>query len=182
MACRSTDLAEIRRHVVLVTQEVHVFAGTVADNLRLGPPGGDRRRAPRRTRTGSRRTSTSTQVVGDGAGEVGATLAQQLALARLVLAEPAVVVLDEATAEAGSAGARVLESAAEKALAGRTAMVIAHRLTQAAAADRVVVMDKGRVVEIGRHRDLVAAGGAYAALWSAWSGARGASPTDPPHP
>jgi ATP-binding cassette, subfamily C, bacterial len=66
----------------------------------------------------------------------------------------------------------VLERATDAALAGRTAVVIAHRLTQAAAADRVVVLDKGRVVEVGTHADLVAAGGSYAALWAAWSGPR----------
>ena len=81
-------------------------------------------------------------------------------------------ILDEATAEACSAGARVLETAAAAALAGRTGLVVAHRMTQAATADRVVVLDAGRVVESGRHDALVAAGGRYAALWSAWSGTR----------
>jgi ATP-binding cassette subfamily C protein len=65
-----------------------------------------------------------------------------------------------------------LEAAAQRALHGRTAIVIAHRLTQAVSADRIVVMDKGRVVEVGRHAELVAADGPYAALWSAWAGAR----------
>lgn len=78
-------------------------------------------------------------------------------------------VLDEATAEAGSAGARVLERAADAALAGRTAVIIAHRLTQAATADRVVMLDKGRVIEIGPHDTLIATGGSYAALWVAWT-------------
>ncbi|WP_300008887.1 ABC transporter ATP-binding protein [Pseudonocardia sp.] len=166
------DLAQLRRHVAVVTQEVHVFAGTVADNLRLARAGAtevellavlERVGAP----------LGLDDVVGDGADELGATVAQQLALARLVLADPAVAVLDEATAEAGSAGARRLEVAADAALAGRTAIVIAHRLTQAAAADRVVVLDKGRVVESGPHDELVAAGGSYAALWAAWAGPRG---------
>ena len=166
-----TDLDQIRKHVVVVTQEVHVFAGTVADNLRLARP--DASDDTLRGALGQIGLSVDLDtMVGDGADEVGATLAQQLALARLVLADPAVVVLDEATAEAGSAGARVLEDAAERALRGRTAIVIAHRLTQAAAADRIAVMDKGRVVEVGRHADLVASGGPFASLWSAWSGAR----------
>ena len=166
-----TDLDQIRRHVVVVTQEVHLFAGTVADNLRLArPDASDDTLQGALSQIGV--CVDLDTMVGDGADEVSATLAQQLALARLVLADPAVVVLDEATAEAGSAGARVLEDAAERALRGRTAIVIAHRLTQAAAADRIAVMDKGRVVEVGRHTDLVASGGPYAALWSAWSGAR----------
>lgn len=166
------ELAQVRRHVAVVTQEVHVFAGTVADNLRLARPGaGDAELAAALHRVGA--TLALDEVVGDGAGELGATVAQQLALARLVLADPAVAVLDEATAEAGSSGARVLEVAAAAALAGRTAVVIAHRLTQAASADRVVVLDKGRVVETGPHAELVAAGGPYAALWAAWAGPRG---------
>ncbi|NJA60048.1 ABC transporter ATP-binding protein, partial [Streptomyces sp. NEAU-H3] len=111
-------------------------------------------------------------VVGEGGHRLTTDRAQQLALARLLLADPPLVVLDEATAEAGSSGARVLDEAAERALRGRTALVVAHRLGQAAAADRVVVMDAGRIVEQGTHEELLAAGGAYATLWRAWSGSR----------
>jgi ATP-binding cassette subfamily C protein len=108
-------------------------------------------------------------VVGEGGHTLSAAQAQQLALARLVLLDPAVAVLDEATAEAGSAGARVLEEAAAAATGGRTVLVVAHRLTQAATADRVVVMEHGEIVESGTHADLVAAGGRYAQLWAAWA-------------
>ncbi|GAA1280559.1 ABC transporter ATP-binding protein [Pseudonocardia aurantiaca] len=161
------QIAELRRHVALVTQEVHVFAGTVADNLRLARPDASDAELAAALRTVGAPLAL-TEVVGDGGDELSATRAQQLALARLVLADPAVAVLDEATAEAGSAGARALERAAAAALAGRTAVVIAHRLTQAAAADRIVVLDKGRIVEAGPHDELVRAGGRYAALWAAW--------------
>ncbi|MDD7940443.1 ABC transporter transmembrane domain-containing protein [Actinomycetospora lutea] len=111
-------------------------------------------------------------LVGADAATVGghtptAAQAQQLALARLVLADPAVAVLDEATAEAGSAGARVLEAAADRALRGRTALVVAHRLTQAAAADAIAVLDAGVLVEHGTHEELLAADGRYAELWAA---------------
>lgn len=115
-------------------------------------------------------------VVGEGGHRLDPARAQQLALARLVLADPALAVLDEATAEAGSAGARVLERSAEAALDGRTALVVAHRLTQAVAADRVVVLEAGRVVESGPHDELRDADGPYAALWRAWSGSRTAAP------
>jgi ATP-binding cassette subfamily C protein len=158
------EIAELRRQVALVTQEVHVFAGTVADNLRLAHPDASDAELSAALRTVGAPLAL-TDAVGD---ELSATRAQQLALARLVLADPAVAVLDEATAEAGSAGARALERAAAAALAGRTAVVIAHRLTQAAAADRIVVFDKGRIVESGPHDELVRAGGRYAALWAAW--------------
>jgi ATP-binding cassette subfamily C protein len=173
-----TDVAR-RQAVALVTQEVHVFAGTLADDLRLARPDADEaelcaaladvealdwaRALPDGLRT----------VVGDGGHRLSVTEAQQLALARLVLADPRFVVLDEATADAGSAGARVLERAATRALRGRTALVVAHRLTQAAAADRVVVLDAGRVVETGTHEELVSRpGGRYATLWQAWSRSR----------
>ena len=148
-----------------------MFAGTVADNLRLARPDAD----DDQLRAALAEVGVDLDldaVVGHGADELSATHAQQLALTRLVLADPAIAILDEATAEAGSAGARLLEATAERALRGRTAIVIAHRLTQAVKADRVVVMDKGRVVEVGRHADLVAAGGPYATLWSAWTSAR----------
>jgi ATP-binding cassette subfamily C protein len=111
-------------------------------------------------------------VVGEGGHQLTAAQAQQVALARLILIDPPVAILDEATAEAGSAGARILEQAADAALEGRTALVVAHRLTQAATADQIVVMDHGRVVESGTHAELVTANGPYATLWSAWSDTR----------
>jgi len=169
---------ELARTVALVSQEVHVFAGTLADDLRLARPGAtdaEVRAALDRVGAGPWVDALPEGVdtrVGEGGHPLGPTEAQQLALARLVLADPAVAVLDEATAEAGSAGARRLEAAAAAAVAGRTTLVVAHRLTQARAADRVVVLDGGRVVEQGTHDELVAAGGAYAALWAAWSAAR----------
>jgi ATP-binding cassette subfamily C protein len=164
--------------VGLVTQEVHVFAGTVADDVRLARPGApdDEVRAALDTvgATGwvDALPDGAATVVGAGGHALGPTEAQQLALARLVLADPPVAVLDEATAEAGSAGARLLERAAQAATAGRTTLVVAHRLSQAAAADRIVVLDAGRVVEAGTHEELRSAGGAYAELWGAWAAAR----------
>ncbi|GAA2410183.1 ABC transporter ATP-binding protein [Actinomadura vinacea] len=166
------------RTVALVTQEVHVFAGPLAGDLRLARPDAtdDELRAAL-DRVGALEWARGLPegldtVVGESGHRLTAAQAQQLALARLVLADPPVVVLDEATAEAGSAGARTLESSAAAAVEGRTALVVAHRLTQAASADRIVVLDDGRVVEIGAHGELVEAGGRYAALWRAWSDGR----------
>ena len=104
--------------------------------------------------------------------DLSPTETQQLALARVLLVDPPVVILDEATAEAGSAGTRVLETAADRVLAGRTGIVVAHRLTQAVHADRIVVMEAGRVVESGAHAELAAADGPYAHLWATWSASR----------
>jgi len=173
------DPTGVRRIVALVTQEVHVFAGTLADDLRLARPDADD--AALHTaldRVGALEWAAALPdgldtVVGEGAHRLTVTQAQQLALARLVLADPPVAILDEATAEAGSAGSRTLEAAAASALTGRTSLVVAHRLTQAATADRVIVLDGGRVVSSGTHAELLAEGGRYAALWAAWSTSRG---------
>ncbi|WP_433325926.1 ABC transporter ATP-binding protein [Spirillospora sp. CA-294931] len=166
------------RTVTLVTQEVHVFTGTLADDLRLArPDAADDDLETALDKVGALAWARALPdglrtVVGEGGHRLNAAQAQQLALARLVLSDPTVVVLDEATAEAGSAGARTLEAAALAAIEGRTALVVAHRLTQAAAADRVVVLDGGQVVESGAHHDLINANGPYATLWKAWSDGR----------
>lgn len=172
--------------VALVTQETHVFAGPLAEDLRLARAAA----TDEELRTAlalvdalgwvealPERLGT---IVGEGGHRLTPAQVQQLALARLVLADPPVAVLDEATAEAGSTGARLLERAAARAVEGRTALVVAHRLTQAATADRIVVMEGGQIVESGPHDELCATDGTYASLWQAWSGTR-ATPEHPPH-
>ncbi|MFI5560874.1 ABC transporter ATP-binding protein [Amycolatopsis japonica] len=162
-----------RRSVALISQEVHVFAGSLADDLRLArPDASDADLSAALEKVGARGWAEAlglATVVGESGHQLTVTQAQQLALARLVLADPPIAILDEATAEAGSAGAKTLEAAAAAALEGRTGLVVAHRLTQAAASDRVVVLDAGVIVESGTHDELVASGGQYATLWAAWS-------------
>ena len=175
--------AATARTVGLVSQEVHVFAGPLAGDLRMArAAASDDELAAALACVGALEWARALPdglqtVVGDGGATLTAEQAQQLALARIVLADHPIVILDEATAESGSTGARALERAAAAALEGRTAIVVAHRLTQAAAADRIVVLEAGRIVESGPHAELVAAGGAYAALWSAWSVGRSATPS-----
>jgi ATP-binding cassette subfamily C protein len=171
----------LRRQVVLVTQEHHVFLGTVRDNLRIaGPAAADERLWSALAAVGADAwvrelpAGLDTELGTDGSRPDGSR-AQQLALARVVLADPHTLILDEATALLDPATARHTERALAAVLEGRTVIAIAHRLHTAHDADRVAVMEDGRLTELGTHDQLVEAGGAYAALWHTWHG-DGAAP------
>jgi ABC-type multidrug transport system fused ATPase/permease subunit len=167
-------LDELRGHVALVTQEHHVFVGPLADNLRLADPDADDAALERALRAvdawewvGALPQGLATEV-GSGGVALTPAQAQQVALARLVLLDPHTLVLDEATSLLDPRAARHLERSLSAVLEGRTVVAIAHRLHTAHDADRVAVVDAGRISEIGPHDDLVAAGGDYAALWRSW--------------
>ncbi|MGC4890560.1 ATP-binding cassette domain-containing protein [Micromonospora sp. DT227] len=172
------------RTIAMVSQETHVFAGPLGEDLLLArPQASPDELTAALARVGALRWALDLPdgldtVVGDGGHALTAAQAQQVALARVVLLDPAVVVLDEATAEAGSAGARDLEQAAASALEGRTALIVAHRLTQAVSADHIIVMERGEIVESGPHAELLEAGGSYARPWAAWA-ARAADGREP---
>ncbi|MDT0200905.1 ABC transporter ATP-binding protein [Nocardioides sp. AE5] len=174
------DLAELpesllRSRVALISQDFHVFSGTLRESLTLVNADATEADLAAALDLVHARGWISAlpegleTVVGAGAHALTPAQAQQIALARIALADPWFVVMDEATAEAGSAGARELEAAALAVTAGRGALVVAHRLTQSATADRVLVLHEGVVVEEGSHDELLAAGGRYAELWAAWS-------------
>lgn len=163
--------------LAMVSQDVYVFSGSLRDDLTLARPGASDEEllgalhSVHADWVESLADGLET-VVGARGQQLNPVQAQQLALARVWLADPALVIMDEATAEAGSVGAEKLEAGAAAVAAGRTAVIVAHRLDQAASADQVVVMDKGRVLERGTHEDLVARNGRYTELWEAWSSGR----------
>ncbi|WNV88119.1 ABC transporter ATP-binding protein [Umezawaea sp. Da 62-37] len=169
------DAERVRDWIGMVSQETHVFAGTLRDDVTFAAPDSTDDQVVAALRTVGAAAWIAAlpdgldTAVGAGEHPLTAAQVQQLALARLLLRDPPVVVLDEATAEAGSSGARDLEEAAAALVAGRTAIVVAHRLTQARACDRIAVMADGRIEELGTHDELVALGGRYAELWTAWS-------------
>lgn len=174
------------QQVVTVTQESHVFSGTLRENLTLPvPEATDEQVLAAIEAVGAGHIvamlpeGLDTEV-GDGGHDLTAAHAQHLALARLVLADPALVILDEATAEAESADADRLDRAAGAVIDQRAALVIAHRLSQARSADRILVLEAGQLVESGAHEELIASGGRYASLWQAWENGRAAGPSAPP--
>ncbi|WP_234353915.1 ABC transporter ATP-binding protein [Gordonia iterans] len=170
---RDLDLHRYRARLGVVPQEAHLFAGTVADNIAYGRPDATREQIAE----AARRVGASAMIAGLPTGmrtpvtERGRSLSsgqrQLIALARAELVEPDLILLDEATAHLDQATEAQVLAAATALRSRRTSVIVAHRLATAARADRVAVVSGGEIVELGTHDDLLAAGGAYAALWAA---------------
>ena len=171
---REIAQSDLRRHVVMVTQENFLFAGTVADNIRFGrPTATDEEIRAAASAVGADEFITAlpdgydTDVATRG-GRLSAGQRQLVAFARAFLADPAVLILDEATSSLDIPSERLVQRALRTVLADRTALIIAHRLSTVAIADRVLVLEHGEVLEDGPPAELISAGGRYAALHRAW--------------
>ena len=171
---RSLTQSGLRRHVVMVTQENFLFSGTVADNIRFGRPTASD--AEVRAAAAAVGADEFIATLPDGydtdvakrGGRLSAGQRQLVAFARAFLADPAVLILDEATSSLDIPSERLVQRALRTVLAGRTALIIAHRLSTVEVADRVLVLEHGRVVEDGPPTQLIGSGGHYAGLHRAW--------------
>ena len=165
---------DLRRAIVMVTQEAYLFSGSVADNIALGKPEATRDQIEAAARAIG--ADAFIRALPDGydtdvnkrGGRLSAGQRQLLSFARAFLADPAVLILDEATASLDIPSERAVQEGLTTLLADRTAIVIAHRLSTVAIADRVLVMEHGRIVEDGTPRDLIAGTGRFAQLHAAW--------------
>ncbi|MFE9458112.1 ABC transporter ATP-binding protein [Streptomyces californicus] len=171
---RDLDTAELRRGVVMVTQEAFLFSGTVAENIAIGRPDATREEIERAAKAigahdfiAALPDGYDTDVRKRG-GRISAGQRQLVAFARALLADPAVLILDEATSSLDIPGERAVQRAMDTVLHGRTAVVIAHRLSTVEIADRVLVMEHGRIVEDGTPAELIAGTGRFAGLHRTW--------------
>ncbi|MGW2421905.1 ABC transporter ATP-binding protein [Streptomyces sp. NPDC001709] len=171
---RELSVPELRRGVVMVTQEAFLFSGTVADNIAIGRPDATRAEIEQAAKAIGAHEFIS--ALPDGydtdvrkrGGRISAGQRQLVAFARALLADPAVLILDEATSSLDIPGERAVQRAMSTVLRGRTAVVIAHRLSTVEIADRVLVMERGRIVEDGRPDELIGGTGRFADLHRAW--------------
>lgn len=171
---RELALPELRRGTVMVTQEAFLFSGTVAENIAIGKPDASREEIEHAAKAigahdfiAALPEGYDTDVRKRG-GRISAGQRQLVAFARALLADPAVLILDEATSSLDVPGERAVQRAMRTVLSGRTAVIIAHRLSTVEIADRVLVMDAGRVVEDGTPAELIAGEGRFAGLHQAW--------------
>ncbi|GAA0998083.1 ABC transporter ATP-binding protein [Subtercola frigoramans] len=171
---REVHPKDLRRAIVMVTQEAYLFSGSVAENIAIGKPGASRDEIVRAAEAVGADTFITglpngyeTDVNKRG-GRVSAGQRQLISFARAFLADPAVLILDEATASLDIPSERLVQDALQTLLADRTAIIIAHRLSTVAIADRVLVMEHGRIVEDGTPADLIAGTGRFSQLHASW--------------
>jgi ATP-binding cassette subfamily B protein len=167
---RDADPAEVRARMALVAQDAPLFSGSAADNVRFGREDASEAAVREAVRAAQAEAFLAAlpegleTPVGERARSLSGGQRQRLAIARALVREAPILLLDEATSALDAENEQLVQRALDKAMQGRTTLVIAHRLATVLKADRIVVMDDGRVVEEGRHADLVAKGGLYARL------------------
>ena len=185
---RAYERHELRRKFAVVPQDVYLFAGTIATNVALGDEHIDRARVEQAlTRVGAldlflTRAGGLDALVGERGGGLSTGERQLVAFARALYRDPSILILDEATASVDSDTERRLQTALHAVVEGRTSLVIAHRLSTIRTADRVVVMHRGKVAEVGTHDELIARGGIYARLYRLQFGKKAAAITPNPNP
>ena len=168
---RQLRLRDLRGAIGIVPQEPALFSGTVRENIAYARPEATEADVERAARAAhahefvERLPDGYDTIVGERGVKLSGGQRQRIAIARAVLKDPAVLVLDEATSSLDTESERLVEDALEKLLVGRTTLIIAHRLSTVRRADRLVVLNHGRLVEEGTHADLLARGGLYARLY-----------------
>ena len=174
--CATSRRQSLRRQLGIVPQEGFLFAGTVRENIRFGRPDATAEEVAAAAARGRRRTSSSSSCedgyeteVAERGGRLSLGQRQLVAFARALLADPRILILDEATSSVDIGTERRIEEALATLLAGRTAFVIAHRLSTIRSADLIVVLEHGVVVEQGTHEELLAREGRYLALYGDWA-------------
>jgi ATP-binding cassette subfamily B protein len=183
---RNLDITAYRHRLGVVPQEAYLFSGNVRDAIAYGRPEASDADVERAARAVGAHDMIATlrhgylHPVGERGHGLSAGQRQLLALARAELVDPDILLLDEATAALDLATEAAVTQATERLAQRRTTLVIAHRLTTAARADRILVVDAGRIVETGAHEDLVRAGGRYAQLWETFTGAGDEPPESRP--
>ena len=169
---RDFGLLDYRHRIGLVPQEPHLFTGSVAENIAYGRPDADRTQiaaaalAVGATDVIAGLDGGMRHQVGERGGGLSSGQRQLIALARAELVDPDLLLLDEATATLDQATEALVLAAGETVTRRRTSVIVAHRLATAARADRILVIDEGRIIEDGCHEDLISAGGRYAHMWA----------------